>query len=173
MIRKVKTALVIAFIAGLVTLFVHPDYRQGEPSLRGRAAKDFSFTLDGKETHLTDLRGKVVIVDFWASYCQPCVDEAPSLNQLEMNIAPRGGMIVGISFDDDASAYQSYLQTYGVNFPTFRDPTHQIAASYGTSMIPETYIIDRAGRVQRKLIGAQNWTSPEMLAFLDSLLAQK
>jgi cytochrome c biogenesis protein CcmG, thiol:disulfide interchange protein DsbE len=171
--RKVKTTLVLAFIVGLVALFVRPDYRQGEPSLRGRPAKDFSFTLDGKPSHLSDLRGKVVVVDFWASYCQPCVEEAPSLNKLEQHIAPRGGTIIGISFDEDQSPYESFLQTFGVDFPTFRDPSHQIATSYGSSMIPETYIIDRSGHIQRKLIGAQDWTSPDMLSFFDSLLAQK
>lgn len=171
--RKLKTALVLAFIAALIALFVHPDYRQGEPSLRGRAAKNFPFTLDGKPSHLSDLRGKVVIVDFWASYCQPCVDEAASLNQLETHIAPRGGEIIGVSFDEDSDAYQSFLHSFAVNFPTFRDPSHDIASSYGSSMIPEAYIIDREGRIQRKLIGAQDWTSAAMLAFIDSLLAQK
>lgn len=171
--RKLKTGLVLAFVAGLIALFVHPDYRQGEPSLRGRAAKDFSFTLNGKSEHLSDLRGKVVIVDFWASYCQPCVEEAPSLNKLEEHIAPLGGTIIGISFDEDESSYENFLQAFSVNFPTFRDPSRQIAASYGSSMIPETYIVDREGRIQRKLIGAQDWTSPDMLSFIDSLLNQK
>ena len=173
MIRKLKTALVLAFVVALVALFVHPDYREGEPSLRGRPAKDFPFTLDGKPTRLSDLRGKVVIVDFWASYCPPCVDEAPSLNKLEQIISPQGGVIIGVSFDDDASAYEKFLNSFAVNFPTFRDPSKQIAASYGTSMIPETYIIDRQGIIQRKLVGAQDWTSPAMLAYLDSLLRQK
>ncbi len=171
--RNLKTGLVLAFIAGLVALFVYPDYRQGEPSLRGRAAKDFQLTLDGKPGRLSDLRGKVVVLDFWASYCPPCVDEAPSLNQLQRDIAPLGGMILGVSFDEDPSAYDNFLKSFSVNFPTFRDPSKQIAASYGTSMIPEVYIIDRRGRIQRKLVGPQDWTSPEMLAYLDSLLNQK
>ena len=103
--RKLKTGLVLAFIAGLLVLFAHPDYRQGEPSLRGTTPKDFPLTLDGKPTRLSDFRGKVVLLNFWASWCQPCVEEAPSLNPLQQRIAPLGGTVLGINVgvDDDGT----------------------------------------------------------------------
>jgi len=122
---------------------------------------------------LADLRGQVVLVDFWASWCPPCVDEAPSLNALQQRIASRGGTVLGVSIDDDESAYQTFLKTYQVSFPTFRDPSKKIETDYGTSMIPETYVIDRNGKIDRKLVGAQDWTSPEMMAYLDSVLNEK
>jgi cytochrome c biogenesis protein CcmG, thiol:disulfide interchange protein DsbE len=168
--RKLKTGVVLAFVAFLIFLFARPDYRQGEPSLRGRTARDFQFTLNGKPMRLSDLRGQVVLVDFWASWCPPCVEEAPSLNALQERIAPRGGTVLGVSIDDDENAYETFLKTYHVTFPTFRDPSRKIETDYGTSMIPETYVIDRNGKIDRKLVGAQDWTSPEMMAYLDSVL---
>jgi cytochrome c biogenesis protein CcmG, thiol:disulfide interchange protein DsbE len=171
--RKLKTGAVLAFIAFLIFLFARPDYRQGEPSLRGRTAKDFQFTLNGKPTQLSDLRGQVVLVDFWASWCPPCVDEAPSLNALQAQIARRGGTVLGVSMDEDESAYETFLKTYQVTFPTFRDPSKKIETDYGTSMIPETYVIDRNGKIDRKLVGAQDWTSPGMMSYLDSVLNKK
>src|ERR1700678_1387899 len=89
--RKLNTGIVLAFIAGLLFLFARPDYRQGEPSLRGRPGKDFSLVLNGKPSHLSDLKGKVVLLNFWATWCPPCVDEAPSLNALQERIGPLGG----------------------------------------------------------------------------------
>jgi cytochrome c biogenesis protein CcmG, thiol:disulfide interchange protein DsbE len=171
--RKLKTGVVLAFIAFLIFLFARPDYRQGEPSLRGRSAEDFQFTLNGKPMQLSDLRGQVVLVDFWASWCTPCVDEAPSLNALQQRIALRGGTVLGVSIDDDESAYENFLKMYHINFPTFRDPSRKIETEYGTSMIPETYVIDRNGKIDRKVVGAQDWTSPEMTAYLDSVLNEK
>ncbi len=163
----------LAFIAFLIFLFARPDYRQGEPSLRGRTAKDFQFTLNGKPMKLSDLRGQVVLVDFWASWCPPCVEEAPSLNALQERIAPLGGTVLGVSIDEDESEYETFLKTYQVSFPTFRDPSKKIETEYGTSMIPETYVIDRNGKIDRKIVGAQDWTSPTMMAYLDSLLNEK
>jgi cytochrome c biogenesis protein CcmG, thiol:disulfide interchange protein DsbE len=170
--RKLKTALVLAFVAGLLALFARPDYRQGEPSLRGREAKDFPLTLDGKPAHLSDLRGKVVLLNFWASWCQPCADEAPSLNQLQRRIAPLGGTVLGVNVgvDDGEDTYENFLRDYRIDFPTYRDPTQKLAASYGTTAYPETYVIDRKGRLDRKIVGPQDWTSPEMMTYLDSLL---
>jgi peroxiredoxin len=171
--RKLKTGAVLAFIALLIFLFARPDYRQGEPSLRGRTAKDFQFTLNGKPMKLSDLRGQVVLVDFWASWCPPCVDEAPSLNALQEQIAARGGTVLGVSIDDDENAYETFLKKYGISFPTFRDPSKKIETDYGTSMIPETYVIDRNGKIDRKVVGAQDWTSPTMMAYLNSVLNEK
>ncbi|MGB6979814.1 MAG: TlpA disulfide reductase family protein [Candidatus Acidiferrales bacterium] len=171
--RNLKTALILAFLAGLLFLFITTDYRQGEPSLRGSPEKNFALTLDGKPAHLADLRGHVVVLNFWATWCPPCVAEAPSLNQLQARIAPRGGVVLGVSVDDDQAAYEAFLKNYNIDYPTYRDSTKRIALDYGTSMYPETYIIDKRGRLDRKIVGQQDWTDSELTVYFDSLLDQK
>ncbi len=175
--RKIFTGITLGAVAGLLILFASPSYNQGEPSLAGSTAKPFSFEEGGKPMQLSDLRGKVVVLNFWASWCPPCVDETASLNQLQQWIAPRGGTILGVSADTDAAAYEQFLKDHGVIFPTYRDPAEkgnlsEIGLSYGTSMYPDTYIIDRQGKIARKLVGAQDWTSPEMTAYFNSLLSK-
>jgi cytochrome c biogenesis protein CcmG, thiol:disulfide interchange protein DsbE len=171
--RNITTVLVLAFIAGLLFLFARPDYRQGEPSLRGTSEKDFRLVIDGKPARLSDLKGKVVLLNFWATWCPPCVDEAPSLNALQRRIAPLGGTVLGVSVDDDQSAYEQFIKHYELTFPTFRDTTKQIPLMYGTTMYPDTYIIDRNGKLDRKIVGPQDWSSPEMTQYLNNLLAAK
>jgi cytochrome c biogenesis protein CcmG, thiol:disulfide interchange protein DsbE len=171
--RKLLTVAVLVFIAGLLVLFAMPSYRQGEPSLQGKPARDFAFTLNGQPQRLADMKGKVVLLNFWASWCGPCIDEAPALNQLQNYVASRGGTILGVSVDDDQTAYADFLKNYRVDFPTYRDAAKQIPVSYGTSMYPETYVINREGRIDRKIIGPQDWTSPTMLAYLDTVLDEK
>jgi cytochrome c biogenesis protein CcmG/thiol:disulfide interchange protein DsbE len=171
--RNLLTGLVLAFIAGLLYLFAAPDYRQGEASLRGKTAPDFAFTLDGKPAHLSDLHGKVVLVNFWATWCPPCVEEAASLNALQQRIAPLGGTVLGVSVDDDADAYAGFLKEYGLTYPNYRDTTKQIPLKFGTKMYPDTYVIDRSGKFVRKIIGAQDWNSPQMVESLEAVLKQK
>jgi peroxiredoxin len=159
-------------------LFALPSYRQGEASIAGKTADDFALTIDGKARHLSDYRGKVVVLNFWASWCPPCVEEAPALNRLQRHIAPLGGTILGVSIDEDPAAYEKFLQDYAIAYPTWRDPAAQdnkskIELSYGTSLIPETYVIDRHGKIERKLVSAQRWDSPEMLAYFDAVLKDK
>jgi len=117
----------------------------------------------------------VVVLNFWASWCPPCVEEAPALNRLQRHIAPLGGTILGVSIDGDPAAYEKFLRDFAIVFPTWRDPNVQdnkskIALGYGTSLIPETYVIDRHGKIARKLVSAQQWDSPEMLAYFDAIL---
>jgi cytochrome c biogenesis protein CcmG, thiol:disulfide interchange protein DsbE len=171
--RNILTAVVLLGIVGLLVAFAMPEYRQGESSISGTTARDFDFILDGKLTHLSDLRGKVVVLNFWATWCPPCVEETPSLNALQSQIAPQGGVVLGISLDDDASAYERFLTDNHVTFPTYRDTTKKIAAGYGTRMYPETYLIDRQGKIARKIIGPQSWDEGDMLLYVQGLLIQK
>ena len=176
--ERARRALVWAALAlgvGILLLFALPSYRQGEASIAGKTADDFALTIDGKPQRLSDYRGKVVVLNFWASWCPPCVEEAPALNRLQRHIEPLGGTILGVSIDEDPAAYQKFLKDFEIVFPTWRDPNVQdnkskIALGYGTSLIPETYVIDRHGKIARKLVSAQQWDSPEMLAYFDAIL---
>jgi len=166
----------VAFL-GIVAVFALPTYRHGEASIAGTRAEDFAFELNGKPVHLSDFRGKVVVLNFWGSWCPPCVEETPALNRLQQYIASRNAVVLGVAADEDPAAYEKFLREQGVIFQTYRDPaTHDqrspIAESYGTTMVPETYIIGRDGRFVRKIIGSQEWDSPEMLAYFDSILGK-
>jgi len=176
-LRRVAAWVVVIAVAAVLVLFALPSYRQGEASVTGKTAEDFAITLNGKSQHLSDLHGKIVVLNFWATWCPPCLEETPSLNHLQRYIESRGGMVFGVSVDEDAAAYEKFLRDQGVIFPTWRDPNtkdnkSQIALDYGTSMYPETYIINRQGQLARKIIGPQQWDSPEMFAYFDSILGK-
>ena len=81
--------------------------------------------------------------------------------------------MLGVSVDDDEQAYQGFIKHYELAFPTYRDTTKQIPLTYGTTMYPDTYIIDRNGKLDRKIVGAQDWSSPEMTQYLNNLLSSK
>lgn len=167
----------MGFAFAVLAFFTLPHYRQGESSIAGRTAQDFAMQLDGKPAHLSDLRGKVVVLNFWGSWCGPCVEELPSLIALQQRISSRNALVLGVAADDDAGRFSVFLRQHGVNFPTYRDPgtneDHRspIANGYGTSMYPETYVIDRKGKIARKIIGPQDWNSREMTAYFDAILA--
>ena len=133
--------------------------------------------LNGKPAHLSDFHGKVVVLNFWGTWCPPCIEETPALNRLQKYIEARNGVVLGVAADEYPAVYEAFLREHGVIFPTYRDPatkdTHSpIASTYGTSRYPETYIIDRQGKIARKIIGFQEWDSPEMLAYFDSILGK-
>jgi cytochrome c biogenesis protein CcmG/thiol:disulfide interchange protein DsbE len=172
LVRRIAGWAAVALAAGILVLFAMPSYRQGEASIAGKPAVDFPLTLAGKSERLSDLKGKVVVLNFWATWCPPCVAETPSLNRLQKYIDSRGGMVLGVSVDEDGVAYEKFLKDQSVVFPTYRDATKKSASDYGTSIYPETYIIDRRGKIARKFVGEQQWDSAEMREYFDALLGQ-
>jgi thiol-disulfide isomerase/thioredoxin len=118
---------------------------------------------------LADHRGKVVVLNFWATWCPPCVEEMPSLVELQQRLKDKGVIVLAVSLDADEAAYHKFLKDHGVNLITVRDPDLKSSNLYGTFKYPETYIIDRSGILRRKFIGAVNWNDPEVVSFLEKL----
>ena len=156
------------FLAILILLLTG-CYRGSRPNRIGTVAPDFTVQDADRRVALAELRGKVVVLNFWATWCAPCVEEMPALLQLQQRFRDKGVTVVGISIDVDEDAYHRFLKDYKIDFVTVRDPDQKAASLYGTSMWPETYIIDRNGIVRRKFIGAVEWSQPEIVDFLSKL----
>jgi peroxiredoxin len=171
-VRKIGAWAVVGIAALVLVLFAMPTYRQGEASIAGKTAQDFPLEVWGKPGRLTDLKGKVVILNFWATWCPPCIEETPSLNRLQKYVESRNALVLGVSIDEDPAAYEKFLKDQGIVFPTFREPTRKLALDYGTPVFPDTYVIDRHGKILRKFFGPQQWDSPDMLAYFDAVLGQ-
>jgi cytochrome c biogenesis protein CcmG/thiol:disulfide interchange protein DsbE len=141
--------------------------RGNHPGHVGSVAPQFVVS-DGKNSaDLSKLRGHVVVLNLWATWCAPCIEELPSL--LEMQRKLPQVQVIAISMDEDGTTYDRFLQKNNVNLLTIRDPSQRVNAMYGTVQIPETYIIDRQGVLRRKFVSAQNWTSPEIIDYLNRL----
>ena len=171
-LRRAAAWATMLFAAAVLYAFTMPSYRQGEPSVAGKKAEDFEVNFRGRPAQLSDFRGKVVVLNFWASYCGSCVEEIPSLDRLQQRIRDRGGVVLAVSVDENCASYDKFLQQHPVRFETTCEPTRKVSLDYGTAMIPETYVISRQGLIERKIIGPQEWDSPEMLTYFDATLAR-
>ncbi len=137
----------------------------------GDSAPDFSITTDnGRAITAASFGGKLLVLNFWATWCPPCVEELPSLNEFANRFAKAGVVVLGISVDSDEKIYRDFLARARVSFLTARDPDRKISADYGTFKYPESYIIDGKGKVLRKIISNQDWMSDRVIKDLESLL---
>ena len=137
----------------------------------GDRAPAFELSDDqGLGVSLDDYAGKVVLLNFWATWCPPCVQEMPSLNRTYERFRDDGMVVLGVSVDEDAEQYARFLRNRGVTFPTVRDPEREVSTRYGTMKYPESYLISRDGRVLRKYIGPEDWGRPEIANYLRSVL---
>jgi cytochrome c biogenesis protein CcmG/thiol:disulfide interchange protein DsbE len=144
-------------------------YGGSRPSRVGSAAPDFTVRDSDRTVTLSQLRGQVVVLNFWATWCPPCVEELPSLMRMQQRMKSRGVTVLAVSVDADESIYRRFLKDHDVNLLTVRDPDQKSCGLYGTFKFPETYIVDRSGVVRRKFIGAVDWTEPEVVDFLGRL----
>ncbi len=155
-------------LALLFPLALLPACNRGSrPAQTGRPAPDFTVSDGTSSIHLSSYRGQVVLLNFWASWCTPCVEEMPSL--LALHHEQANLTILAVSIDDDRAAYSSFIAEHHVDLITVLDPTQSAAKLFHTEMWPETYVIDRQGIIRRKFVGPQDWTSPEIVTYLNSL----
>ena len=159
--RTVWTSLLLGIL-----LVIGCD-RGSHPGNIDKAAPRFVIGDGARTVDLSKLRGRVVVLNLWATWCAPCIEELPSLLALEKKMPNLA--IVAVSMDQDPDTYQRFLTDHHVNLITVRDQDQRISQLYGTAQIPETYIIDRKGILRRKFISSQDWTSPEITSYLSKL----
>jgi thiol-disulfide isomerase/thioredoxin len=179
MMQAFKT---ICWLGLLLALLVTGGCDRGtRPNLVGERAPDFTVQDSDRTVSLHDVgHGKVVILNFWATWCPPCVEEMPSLVSMQALMKDRVS-VLAVNVDYDGDAYHRFLREHNVNLLTVRDPLKDEDTSklgptqYGTTVLyatngyPETYVIDGKGIVRRKFVGAVQWTSPEIVAYLNGL----
>ena len=126
----------------------------GQVDVAAGSAVEFSLTLyDGRVVTLSDLRGRVVMVDFWASWCTPCRQEAPILAEVYREYADQPVEFVGVNIWDRADDAANYLEAFGVPYPNGEDQSGTVAIDYGVRGIPEKFFIDREGVLRQKFVG--------------------
>jgi cytochrome c biogenesis protein CcmG/thiol:disulfide interchange protein DsbE len=169
-----RWAIPLAVVPVLVLLAYgfRTDPRALPSTLLGKPASPFALTtFDGQPISLDPLRGRVVVVNFWASWCIPaCYDEAPSLERAWQAYRDRGVVLIGVNIQDKEEPARRFLARFGHTFPNAPDPAGRVAVDYGVYGVPETFFVDRKGRIRFKHVGAV--TDDLLKQHLDKLLAE-
>ena len=164
--RLLRVAILVLVVVFVYTLYAAIHERV---VVAGDTAPGFTLTADnGRSISVPAFGGKLLVLNFWATWCPPCVEETPSLSQFAQEFSNKGVVVLGVSVDKDLKAYRAFLQKFNPAFLTARDLS--IHEDYGTFMYPETYIIDAKGKVLLKIAEPANWMDPKMTQYISSLL---
>lgn len=162
----ISTALFLLVTLGLVATVAAVDAGSRAPELGAR-------TLDGRPIRMADLRGKVVIVDFWASWCEPCREELPALDRLYQRYREQGLVVVGVSVDRTERNARGFLRRNSVSFPIIHDEGHRIADRYSPPRMPSSYIVDRRGVIRHVHEGFRSGDERRIEREVRALLAER
>lgn len=130
-------------------------------------------TLEGDTIRLADLHGRVVVLNFWATWCTPCVREMPALQRLHDRLRNRGLSVVAVSIDVGAGArdaVRDFVDEFDLTFTILHDAPESVEDIFGVTGLPVTFVIDRNGRIYRKVVGAREWDAPQMASEIEALL---
>lgn len=145
-------------------------WRVQEPPER-RPAVSFELPgVDGRMVRLEELRGRIVLLTFWATWCSPCREEMPALEALARDLARRGLVVVGVNYQESGEAVATFARDHRVSFPLLLDASGEVTRQRGLTGLPVTQLIDRSGRLVGTAVGYRDWTSPEARAYLERLL---
>ena len=128
-------------------------------------------TIEGAPFSLTQLRGKVVLVNFWATWCEPCITEMPSLQRLRDELAASGFDVLAVNYQEGPARITGFTQKMKLNLPVVRDTDGSVARNWGARIFPASFLLDRNGNIRYAISGAADWTSPKMVSTIRSLLA--
>jgi peroxiredoxin len=156
-----------ATLADLLTAFDLAPYTRNI-----RAPVFSATTTTDQPVSLTALQGKVVLLNFWATWCAECRPELTGLKQLHHDLASRGLAVLGVNAGEDIKVIQRYARNLGVTFPLVLDPQQTISRLYGVAGVPTTFLLGRDGRTVALAVGAREWQSPAARRILDALLAE-
>ncbi len=153
--NKLLTAILVTIVTtGLLITGCAGDSESSVATV-GKPAPNFELqNLDGQSISLSSLKGKPVLVNFWATWCTPCVSEMPYLQEIHEDWSDRGLMVLAINIGDSASEAEQFLQEHNLSLPVLLDTKKVIAPKYGIRYIPTTFFIDKDGIVRNKIIGA-------------------
>ncbi len=172
-----RRRLIVAawLVAGVAALVLFLTVNLGRPvgpvdtPIVGRPAPTFDLeTLDGGQLSLADLRGSAVVLNFWASWCIPCREEAPLLTSAAATYGPRGVRVLGVVYQDSAANARDFMRRYGQTYPGLLDPSGRTAIDYAVFGIPETFFIDASGVVRSRQVGAL--TDDELLRQVEAII---
>ena len=152
-------------------------YGRSKPSSINTPAPDFTIQDADHSVTLSQLRGKIVVLNFWATWCPPCIEEMPSLVEMQKKFQGKGVTVLAVSVDDDADDYHKFLKEHSIDLLSVREADQKtdkgvfapVSQQYGTIKVPETYIIDRNGVIRRKFIGPVDWSQTEIVEYLSRL----
>ncbi|MGW8301898.1 MAG: TlpA disulfide reductase family protein [Desulfobacterales bacterium] len=176
--KKIDYRAVILVFLGVAALVIIFALKQNNPYLKfsplrvGQPAPDFTLPgLDGKMVSLSDYRGHVVLVNVWATWCPPCVDEMPSMEKLYRELEGENFEILAVSIDAlGQKAVAPFMKKYNLSFPALMDPDGTIKTLFQTTGVPESFIINQEGILIEKVIGPKDWATPPVVGFFRNLL---
>ncbi len=170
MSKAAIAAIVIAVVVVAAVLLVYGK-KGYEPVVAGSTAIGFTLPdMNGKQVSLKDYRGKVVFLNFWATWCKPCEDEMPSMQQLHQALKGQPFEILAVSIDSDTEPVKKFISAYGLTFTVLHDRNGKMKERYKTTGVPETFIIDQNGVVAEKVMGPRNWALSSSITSVVELL---
>jgi peroxiredoxin len=168
-----KIIVPLFFVLGLIAMYAIRTPFQGfvEPVTEGTVAPDFALKdLEGKEVRLSDYQGKVVLLNFWATWCPPCREEMPSMESLYRAMEGRPFEMLAVSVDESAEHVQGFRDHFGYTFPILLDGDQRAASQYQTTGFPETFLIGPDGTIRKKYVGPFDWEARERVAEIEESL---
>ena len=144
------------------------------PEVERQSAPDFvSENLRGGNSGLADYEGKIVLLNFWATWCMPCRAEMPGMETLWQNYKEQGLVVAAVSVDEGSRGrIETFSKLFDLSFPILLDPESKVSDLYKVSNMPTSFLIDRNGKIISRIVGTEEWASPEAIQLVEKLLAQ-